>query len=108
MECVNSFSPTPCPNTSISHELQQLPSLFIHDHYLDSFFKEMALKCQKRSQKWLRMTLPADTRSEEEAEQKALTAAADISVILQVLQDRIRAPLFCLINIWLRGLHGCM
>lgn len=49
----------------------------------------------------VKMTLHTNTRLEEEIDQKALTAAADISVILQVLQDMIRARLFYLINIWL-------
>lgn len=47
----------------------------------------------------VKMTLHTNTRLEEEIDQKALTAAADISVILQVLQDMIRARLFYLINI---------
>lgn len=49
----------------------------------------------------VKMTLHTNTRLEEEIDQKALTAAADISVILQVLQDMIRARLFYLISIWL-------
>lgn len=42
-----------------------------------------------------------EQRSEEEIDQKALTAATDISTILQVLQEIIRATLFYLINILL-------
>lgn len=68
----------------------------------------MAIKCQKLSQKYLNMTLHMNSRSEEETDQKALTAAADVSIILQLLQDLLRATLFYLINIWLLRLQGCM
>lgn len=47
------------------------------------------------------MSLHTNTRSEEETHLKALTAAADISRIFQVLQDRTRATLVCLISVCL-------
>lgn len=99
IESVDSFSPIPSvPTCTAAIKYNR----YLHYSYvtiiLILFFKEMAIKCQKVSQRYLNMTLHTNTRSEEEMDQKA---TADVSIILHLLQDIIRATLIYLINIWL-------